>query len=309
GSADYARPRVTGVVKVGVTNRRLDKKGLPAGKPGDTLRAYGGGSVELTLSPKLKGKVGLQLLPNGEVEIEGELRPAPLTLFKEIAWPSKQIGPTLHFEIPIFGVSALGYSFGIFATIGGKVSLNAGVGPGEVNNLVASVKYNPAHPERTTLAGSAGLHIPAHAGVRLAVFCGIGAGLAIADVVAGIEVGGELGMKAALDAGLDVAWSPQGGLVVDATASAYAQPSFTLDVKGYVDVNLLKTNVYHTDMDLARFEFGSALRLGLLVPIHYEENKPFALAFDKVQFTVPDLNPKAALDAAVTKAADGGKKE
>ena len=51
--------------------------------------------------------------------------------------------------------------------IGGGLDLSAGIGPGQLQDLNLSVKYNPAHEEDTEIHGHSALHIPAHAGLRL----------------------------------------------------------------------------------------------------------------------------------------------
>lgn len=309
GSAAYQRGMLSGSIQLGVTNRPVDPEGNadPGGEPGDTLRAYGGGQVSIRIAPWLQGTIGVKLLPNGEIEVTGEVGlPDALNLFEEKRY-DKNIFRMPSIDIPIVGVSVAGQRIGIFATISGGLDATAGVGPGQLRDLGIRVRYNPDHEDQTEVSGSARLHIPADAGLRLYVRGGLGAGIPIVSASAQLEVGGSLGIEGAVEAGVDVNWTPAQGLKLDAEASIYAQPKFTFDVTGMVlvEADLLFTSVelYSKRWRLASFEYGSNLRFGVRFPIHYEEGQPFDVSLSDMEFEVPEISPRELLGGLIDRLA------
>jgi hypothetical protein len=305
GTAAYEKGMLNGSILVGVTNRPVGADGKPAGEPGKKLTLYGGGAVTLQIAPWLQATAGIRLLPNGEVEVTGEIRlPKSLDIFPEKKL-DKNIFTMPSLDIPIVGLSVLGKRVGIFASIGGGLDLSAGIGPGQLQELGLSVTYNPAHEEQTHVAGKAKLHIPAHAGLRLYISGSIGAGLLIVSAQGGLEIGGSLGLEGALDAGVQVDWTPTHGLKLDAVGEIYVEPKLRFDITGFVkvelDLLLKKVDLYSKRWELAAFEYGSGLRFGVKLPVHYEEGKPFDISLNDVQFQIPEIKPKEILSDLIKK--------
>lgn len=307
GTAAYERGMLKGSVTVGVTNRPIGPDGRPGGPPAahsDRLTAYGGGTVTIRIAPWLQGTIGIMLQPNGEMVVSGEVGlPAAVDIFPEKAL-NKNIFQ-LSLDIPIIGVAAAGHRIGIFASVTGGLDLSAGIGPAQLQQLRLKVTYNPDHEEQTTVVGDATLHVPAHAGLRLFVRGGIGAGIPIVDAQAGLEVGGALGLEGALDAGVHVDWMPTRGLQLDAEGSVFVEPKLKFDINAFVLVELdllLKTiTLYDKRWQLAGVEYGSGLRFGVTFPIHYREGQPFELSLSDVQFQIPDINPNQLLPDLIKK--------
>ena len=308
-TAGYEKGMLKGAITVGATNRPVGDDGKPSGPPpdkGDKVTIYGGGSVTLKIAPWLQATAAIKLLPNGEIEVTGEIGlPAALEIFKE-----KKLDKNIFkvgIDIPIVGVSVAGQRIGIFANISGGLDLSAGIGPGELNQLKLAVTYNPAHEENTKVTGDANLHIPAHAGLRLFVRGSLGVGIPIVSASAGIEIGGALGLEGALDAGVHVEWTPTKGLDLTAQASVYVEPKLKFDVTGFVlvEADLLLTTIelYSKKWQLASFEYGSGLRFGLKFPIHYQEGRAFDISLSDVEFEVPKVDPGELLSGLVKKIA------
>ena len=306
GTAGYEKGMLKGSILVGVSNRPVGEDGKPAGDPGKKLTLYGGGSVTLKIAPWLQATAGIKLLPNGEVEVAGEIGlPKSLDIF-----PEKKLDKnifTIGIDIPIVGVAVAGQRIGIFANISGGLDLSAGIGPGQLQELGLKVTYNPAHEDQTHIQGGAKLHIPAHAGLRLFVRGGLGVGIPIVSAQAGIEIGGQLGLEGALDAGVQVDWTPAKGLKLEAFGEIYVEPKFKFDITGFVlvqaDLLITTIELYSKRWQLAAFEYGSGLRLGLKFPVKYEEGKPFDISLSDVQFQVPEIKPKELLSDLVKKIA------
>ncbi len=301
----YARGMAAGQFTIGLSNKPIDPaSGKPGGEPGKDLAAYGGGQVALTLAPWLKATAGLKLLPTGEIEVSGEIGlPAALEIF-----PRKSLDKELFkvgIDIPIIGISVAGQNVGIFATIAGGAQLQAFFGPAELKDLRLGITWNPDHQENTTVKGHAALALPAGAGIRLSISAALGAGIPIVSARLGLEIGGLLGIEASIGADVDINWTPAAGLVIDAVAKASAEPVFKFDITGFARVDLdllLKTiNLYEKKWQLAAFEYGSGLKLGVSLPVHYQEGKPFEPSLSDVTFEVPTIDPKALLSGLVEK--------
>ena len=279
----FQRGMLSGTVEAGATNRTLDGNGQPTGPaaPEAPIIVYGSGSATLQIAPWLQGTAGIRFAPNGEVTVSGEIGlPAALQIF-----PRREIRRTLFdmaTQIPIVP--------GIVAEVGGNLSAQAGIGPGALDQLRIGIEYNPAHEENTHVTGDAHLNVPADAGVRLGARAGIGLGITGASATGGLELGGTLGIAGAAEAGVHIDWMPARGLQVDAEGYLHAEPRFRFDVSGYVSVRALGFSVYDNRWELAAYELGSNLRLGVRFPIHYRQGQPFEVSLDDVQFEVPDID-------------------
>ena len=295
GSGRVEKDVMSGQVHFLASNRPLDEEGNPTeGEPGSELHASGGGLASVQFSPKLVGRVGLNILPNGELELIGEVALArtidlfdPWTLDRTLFEP-----PPL--DIPIVGVVAAGRRIGIFATVGGSLGFHASVGPGQLRDTSVSVRYNPDHPEDTQICGHALFALPASAGLRLSVHGGIGAGIPVVSAEAGLNVTAEFGIAAEASAELSVAWSPRQGLSMDATARIMAQPRFifTADLYVKVELDLLLDTVelYGDSWEVGRFEFGPDMQFGAEMPVHWDEANGLDFSFDNIRIIRPEIS-------------------
>jgi hypothetical protein len=300
GAASYQRGPMSGQVQVGVTNGPVEGpvQAAPRQRGGGgagALRAYGGGRVSLRLAPWLQGTIGVRLMPNGEMEVSGEVGlPAALTLFNQKQFNRNLFrAPTL--DIPIIGVAAAGQRIGIFFTLTGGLDANASIGPGQLRDLALGVTYNPDRPEQTRVRGRANLHVPAEAGLRMFIRGGLGAGIPIVSASANLEIGGRLGLEGALNAGVQVDWTPARGLVIDALGEIMVRPAFTFDVSALLlveaDIGITSFELYSRRWNLASFRYGTNMQFGLRFPVHYEEGKPFNISLNDIQFIRPEIDP------------------
>ncbi len=302
--ASYNRGMLSGTILAGATNRPIDPEGRPieGGEPARTITPYGQGQLTVRIAPWLQGTIGVRILPNGEIEVSGAIGlPSTLELF-----PVKPFNKNIFhidIDIPIVGVSVLGQRIGIFATIGGGLDVDAGIGPGQLRELGLNITYNPAHEDQTHITGRAEMFIPAHAGLRLFVRGGLGVGIPIVSATARLEVGASLGLEGAVVAGLEVDWMANRGLILDAHGEIFVQPKFKFDVTGQVlvEADLLFSTIelYSKTWNLASFEYGSDLRFGVRFPIHYQEGTPFDISLSDVEFVVPQIDPMDLLTGLV----------
>ena len=110
---------------------------------------------------------------------------------------------------------------------------------------------------------------------------------------------GEIGVAGAASASTLVNWSPRTGVVLDAHGEIFVEPKFKFGVDAFVKVTVgawgFETDLYDNKWKLAAFEYGSNLRFGLVLPIHYESLKPFDISFDQIQWTYPHIEPSELL--------------
>ena len=307
----YEKGLAKGKVNVGLTNQAVDEKGTPVGppQPDGSITAFGTGLVTLTLTPWLTGTVGLKLTPTGEIEVSGKVQlPKEFEVFGPL--PLQQdIVPEVTIDVPIIGLSVAGVHVGIFATVGGGVDIVAGVGPGLLRGAELEVTYNPDRPDDTTVTGTGTFAVPAHASLRLTVSGGLGVGIPLVDATAKLNAHGEIGVAGEASASVQVKWAPPTGIVLDAQGNIFVEPRFKFGVDASVKVTVgvwrLKKTLYEHAWCLASFEFGSGLRFGLSLPVHYESLKPFDIAFGDIQWTYPDIKPKELLSGLMEQLVSG----
>ncbi len=293
GQGDFRRGMLSGHAMIGATNYAVDDAGQRGTEPTGNVTAYGNGQVGVTLTPWLTATGRIRLLPNGEIELFGELAlPPVLNVFEEKSYNRRLA--SLNLDIPIIGVAVAGQRIGIFATIGAGLDLSAGIGPGQLRDTALSVTYNPSHEDQTAIHGHARFAVPAHAGLRMFVRGALGAGIPVISAELGLEAGGEIGLAGEASAQATVDWSPGHGLVLDALGSIFVEPRFKFDLTGFAEVTadlwVTEIDLYSKRWKLASFEVGSNLRFGVEFPMHYEEGQPFDVNWDQVHFITPDVD-------------------
>lgn len=304
GQGNFARGMLSGSVMIGATNYAVDDAGQRGTEPTENITAYGTGQVSVTLTPWLTATGRVRFLPNGELELFGELAlPPVLNVFDEKSYTRRLA--SLNLDIPIIGVAVAGQRIGIFATIGAGLDLSAGIGPGQLRDTALSVTYNPSHEDQTAIHGHARFVVPAHAGLRMFVRGALGAGIPVISAELGLEAGGEIGLAGEASAEATVDWSPGSGLVLDALGSIFVEPKFKFDLTGFAEVTadlwVTEIELYSERWNLAQFEVGSNLRFGVEFPMHYQEGQPFDVNWDQVRFITPDVDVGQMMDEVIAR--------
>jgi hypothetical protein len=310
-TAGYEKGIASGELTVGVTNQPVGEGGAPpagagGGEGDDTLTPYGKGSVTLKFTPWLEATAGLELKPDGSLIVSGEVGlPDVVEVF-----PEKKIEKELFsigLDIPIVGVAVAGQRIGIFVTIGGSLTAKASVGPGELREMRANVTYNPENEADTRVTGTARFVVPAEAGLRLGVNASLGAGIPIVSARVGLEIGGTLGIKGEATAGADIEWGPSTGVSFEAFVELSAEPVLKFDITGFalVEADLLLTTIelYRQDWELAAFEYGSGLRVGVRLPVKVQNSEFKDISIGDVEFIEPEVDVPSLLKGLVSQIA------
>ncbi len=298
GSVAYSHGLLSGEINIGATNRALDSTGQPTGDPTDNFTVYGGGSLTILITPWLQGTVGVQFLPNGEIQVSGHIGlPGSIPVFNRIEIPERELYG-IGFDIPIFAIPVGPKSIGLKATIRGGLRAYAGIGPGTLESLELGVEYNPARVDETRVTGQGRFVIPADAGLKLAVSATIGINALIGGVEGGLELAGGLGLEAAAEASVNVDWTPTRGLELNARLEAHVQPKLIFTIDGLIRAWFAW---YEKEWRwrLADYEYGSNMRFGIALPIQYREGQPFNIAFDDLEIQRPDINARSFVQGLV----------
>jgi len=106
---------------------------------------------------------------------------------------------------------------------------------------------------------------------------------------------------------VNVDWTPTKGLDITASAEIFVEPKLKFDITGFVlveaDLWIKTIELYSKRWQLASMEYGSGLRFGLRLPIHYQEGKPFDVSWSDIEIIKPDLNAMDILTGLVKKIA------
>lgn len=276
----YKKGKLSGTVNVALSERHM---------------LSGSGELAYEIAPGLIAFAGVKIAEDGSMKVSGGLRvPETLELFarRQVEKPLFKL-PTI--EIPILAVPLGTRSVGIVATIDARLVARAGVGPGQLRKVKLAAEFDPARLEETfSFHAAAELYVPADAELALQIAGGIGVSLAIARAVGGIEAEGAAGLKGESIAAADIAYD-KGQLAVAGKAELSAQPRLVFRLKAFVraeaDIFVTTIELYKKEWQLAQFEAGAALKVGVRVPFKYVFGQPFELSLDQVEFIVPQIDP------------------
>src|SRR5690606_13624948 len=247
----------------------------------------------------LKGTIGVTFDESNQVLFRSKLAiTSAIEVFPKKSMPEKDLF-SLGFDIPIFAIPVGPKSIGLKARIEGAIVAFAHIGPATIEGVELGITFNPDKPEDTHVTGKGQFVIPAEAGVKLAVRASIGLSAVIGGVEGGLELAGGLKISAKASAGIEVDWTPSSGLELNAELEAEATPKLTFDINGFIKAwfawydKIWKWN-------LASYEYGSNLALGVTLPIKYKEGQDFSLKFEDMQFRKPDIDPMSVLKGVIS---------
>ncbi|MBV8686495.1 MAG: DUF4157 domain-containing protein [Alphaproteobacteria bacterium] len=294
GTAAFQQGIASGSLEVNATNARLDEAGQPV--PGQVANAFtitGRGSASLRFGI-LTGTAGIELTRDGRVIVSGEIALPPThEVFARRSY-NRELLHVAPPEFPIWGVSLGGIGIGIFAFCDARLSFDAFVGPGTLQNTAVHATFELAKPEEAVVDGNASFVVPAGAGFTLDIGGGLRARAAVAYVQGRVGLDARLGLLAEARADVHLHWTPSEGLSLTASAHAEARPQFEVGVNASVTagVDLLLTSIDHTWGPWRRQlgSFGPELAVGVTVPIAWSERTGLDFNTDRIEITRPDID-------------------
>jgi hypothetical protein len=302
--APFEAGPASGTVLLGVTNGDVDDDGnvSPAGDgAGATeLKGFGNGTVNVRLTDQLQGGVGLKVRPTGQILVSGRIGiPGRVELFGQYPPPERARRELFHMptvSVPLLGFAVGGNTVGVALTINGRITGYAHVGPGALTEAEVRVDdFDPAQPESLRVTGAATFDLPAQAGVEAGLDAGVSLGAAVVRATAGINVSAAAAVEAHVTPHVDLDWSQDDGLHVHGDLNASLSPQLRFSLNGYAEVVadafVTSFTLWRQDWNLAERTIGSALSLGLNVPVdYYSDDRGVVFDPEQVTFTVPELN-------------------
>jgi len=286
-SMSYKRDRLEGKLQLGITNQVM-ANGVPTGKKSEEYTVFGGGQLSLKITDSMKVTAGVQLLPNGEVQVTGRIDlPKQFNLFPA-PMPKRhkdllRVPISIPTPIPIFSIYVLGY-----------ISAEAEIGGGYLSDVFAEVTYNPSRPEDMKITGGMSFNLPAYAELKAGVEFGVKASLLIASIRGGIDLSAALRLdvpQPILKGTLS--WSPAKGFELDGLAKIGIMPSlkFTGAFKITGEIDLLFTTLSKSwEWPFASITLAPDAPFGMEFPFKYNKDTPFNLSFDQIKFTYPSVS-------------------
>jgi len=294
GTAAFQQGIAAGSLDVTATNAELDQNGQPVpGRVAAGFSVFGHGQASLSFGI-LTGTAGLELTPEGHVVISGTIAMPPTY---EVFARRSYTRELLHVEppeFPIWGFSLGGIGVGVFAFVDARLTADAFVGPGTLQNTQVSVTFDLDHPEEAVVDGTAAFVVPAGAGVTLDIGGGLRARAAVAYVQGRVGLDARLGLQAEGRADVGLHWTREEGLSLAASAHAEAHPQFEVGANASVEagVDLGLFDISHTWGPWRRSlgSFGPELSVGITVPIAWSERTGLDFDASKVDLTYPDID-------------------
>jgi hypothetical protein len=291
---NYNHNRLSGSLHLGITNEGVGDDGKPNNKISDSISFYGGGSLGLEITENLKATAGVNILRNGEIEVTGKIElpkafqlfPAPLPKVEKDLIPI----PAIH--IPIFAIPLGVANIGLEATIAPHVKAEAEIGAGQLTNVFAEIKYNPAKPDEMTITGGADFEMRVYAMIKVGVDLDLGLSVGVASISGGIGLNAGVILEAKQPLlHTELKWSPKSGFDFQGLAQVVISPKLFFSGDAHVKAHVVLLGDYTLiEKQLVNKEFDPGLDFGMKLPFHYQQGQPFKLSFSDIEFVYPKFD-------------------
>lgn len=312
GVGTYKHDGLEGNVKLGVTNQGVDDKGKLTGAKGKKLRAFGGGEVKFSATPWLDIEAGAQFLPNGEPELSGAVKLSQAhTFFDKIKMEQEPIEvPVISIPLSPLSVYVFGREIGLGFTIKAGTEASITIGPGRLEEISASILYNPYQKNKNKLAGKARITLPADAELKVFGTASVGTNAVVASIYGKLQASGGLALRAPMVSEVTLGWFGDKGFSMEAFAEAIAKSNLKLDLKAILEISVLLAGTSKWDKTLLEKEFGTGLQFGVKFPVTYVPGKGLDLSLNNIEFIKPDIKfPEIFTSAAEDTYKGKGKEE
>ncbi len=294
GDAAFQQGIASGSLSITATNAVLDEQGQPVpGQSAPRFTVTGKGSAALKFGI-LTGTAGIEMTQDERIIIAGAISlPPSHQLFDKRSY-QKELLHVEPPEFPIWGVSVAGVGLGIFAFVDARLSFDAFVGPGTLENTTVSVTFDLDKPQEAVVDGTAAFVVPAGAGFTLDIGGGLRARAAVAYVQGRVGLDARLGLLALARADVNLHWTQNEGLSLAASAHAEARPQFEVganaSVTAGVDLGITEIDKTWGPWRKQLGSFGPEMAVGVTVPIAWSEQAGLDFNTDKIEITRPDID-------------------
>lgn len=228
------------------------------------LNVYGGGDVTANIAPNLEGTLALTINPDGTIDTRGEIRvPEPIELF-----PEKRLEKELfkHSQnIPLWAI--------LVAVIRIRAGMRAGIGPGQLRNIVVAGEYTIGEEELPSFSVTGELYIPAFAEAYLGIGAGLGLDVVLGSLTGGIEGMATAGIYGAISVIPELAYE-NGDYMINGTATLAGAANFKLGLNAWAEVEALWVTVWENEWELAEWVWDLGPTLALQAKLSYNFSNP-----------------------------------
>jgi hypothetical protein len=185
------------------------------------------------------------------------------------------------------------------ATLGGRLSVAYGFGPGTLSDVHIKAGFNPLEEDsQLTIDGGAKLAIPAFVELSLGLRAGVGLSIKLARVTGGITATGTAALRGGFEGQIELHYR-KNAFSVEAQAAIRAKPSFRLGLDADVTAEIGAWGLsrqWQKVWKLYAFEWGANVEAGLIARIGYSSDKGLLLPpAGSIQWIVPNIDTGTVL--------------
>ncbi|HZS03173.1 MAG TPA: hypothetical protein VFE37_31000 [Chloroflexota bacterium] len=261
------------------------------------LALSGGGEVSARITPWLTGRVQVDVTPELDVNVVGEIRaPDQIELFERKDLKKEKLFPRL--DIPLWGftIPVIDSEVGIIAFVEGGGGVTLFVGPGVLRNIRVGGSFSTQEEQAPAFDISGELALQAGAEAYLLVGGGIALGAAVADVEGSIRLTGSLGALAELSVTPQIGYADGNYFFRgEAELDALAYLRFSGAARAAIAVALYG-EVWSEEWPLFDWVYPLGLNVALKGRLDYDFGRPFEPHFE---FSADELDPISVVKSAM----------
>ncbi len=225
----------------------------------------GTGQVVAQLMPGLQGTLTATILPEGGVDVSGEiLVTEPYELFPKIEEDKELF--KLSQNIPLWAI--------LVAVIRVRAGVRAGIGPGVFRNIKVEGSYSFGSEEADPSFSISGeLYIPAFVEGYVAFGAGLGLDVLLGSLTGGIEGVATAGIYGAISVIPTLTYA-DGDWSINGTATMAAGARLKLGLNAWAEVEAFWVTVWEQTWKLAEYEMAVGPNLALQAEMNYTFGQP-----------------------------------
>ncbi len=247
----------------------------------------GSGSVTAQLMPGLQGTLTATILPEGGVDVSGEiLVTEPYELFPE--WRDDKELFRYSQNIPLWAI--------LVAVIRVRAGVRAGIGPGVFRNIRVTGSYTIGSEEADPSFDISGeLYIPAFVEGYVAFGAGLGLDVVLGSLTGGIEGVATAGLYGAISVVPTLSYA-DGDWSIEGVATLAAGARLKMGLNAWAEVEAAWITVWERTWELAEYTMPVGPDLGLQATMNYTFGQPEA---PTIEFNSSEVDTSSLIQDAM----------
>jgi hypothetical protein len=278
---DADNGKLHGTVRVGVQQNEQDG-----------LNVYGGGDVNARIAPRLEGTLGLNINPDGTIDISGAITVTePLELFPEKRWDRELFRYSQN--IPLWAI--------LVAVIRVRAGVRAGIGAGVFRDIRVEGEYTIGGEAEPSLSITGEMYIPAFVEAYVAFGAGLGLDVVLGSLTGGIEAMASAGIYGAVSVVPELAYE-NGDYRIEGTATLAAGARLKVGLNAWAEIEALWVTVWEQTWELAEWVWNIGPDLALQARMSYVFGHPEP---PNIEFSTDDIDTDRLIQDALPKDGPG----